>query len=154
MSELRTDVLKDGAGTGSPSFPNGLAQADIANAVNAAGSAPIFGCRAWVNFDGTRNVDDTGASINGQPVLIRGSGNVTSVVKNSTGDYTINFTTAMPDTNFGTTISVSSDASSAMIFYEDGSHTTARTTSSQKISIRSNIPTAVDRTSVSVMIFR
>jgi hypothetical protein len=61
---------------------------------------PVFQCRAWVNFNGTRNVDDTGASTNGQPVFIRASGNVTSVVKNGTGDYTVNFTTAMPDANY------------------------------------------------------
>ena len=51
--------------------------------------ATAYGCRAWVNFDGTT----------ASPSTIRGSGNVTSVTKNSTGDYTVNLTTAMPDTN-------------------------------------------------------
>ena len=64
------------------------------------GSAPIYGCRAWVNFDGTRNEADTGASTNGANVLIRASGNVSSVLKNATGDYTVNFTTAMVDANY------------------------------------------------------
>jgi hypothetical protein len=64
---------------------------------------PSFQCRAWVNFNGTRNVTDTGASTNGQPVFIRASGNVTSVVKNAVGDYTVNFTTAMPDANYSAT---------------------------------------------------
>lgn len=59
----------------------------VRNALNAAGAAPMFACRAWVNFDGT-----TGA--------IRASGNVTSVTYNAVGDYTVNFTTAMPDLNF------------------------------------------------------
>ena len=72
----------------------------IKTALNASGNAPIFGCRAWVNFNGTRNVTDTGASTNGQPVKIRASGNVTSVVKEATGVYTVNFTTAMPDANY------------------------------------------------------
>ena len=49
-----------------------------------------FKCRAWVNFNGTTS----------SPSTIRGSGNVTSIIKNSTGDYTINFTTAMPDENY------------------------------------------------------
>jgi hypothetical protein len=44
--------------------------------------------RAWVNFNGT-----------GTPA-IRASGNVTSITDNGTGDYTINFTTAMPDINY------------------------------------------------------
>jgi hypothetical protein len=46
-------------------------------------------CRAWVNFNGT------GA------VAIRASGNVSSITDNNTGDYTVNFTTAMPDTDYG-----------------------------------------------------
>jgi len=64
-----------------------------------SGTAPIFGCRAWVNFDGTR--DHTGAvSTANTNRLIRASGNVTSVLRNGTGDYTVNFTTAMPDANY------------------------------------------------------
>lgn len=71
------------------------------------GSAPIYGCRAWVNFDGSRNEADTGASTNGANVKVRASGNVTSVLKNATGDYTITFTTAMPDANYAITASCS-----------------------------------------------
>jgi hypothetical protein len=50
--------------------------------------ATAYGCRAWVNFDGTGTV------------AIRESGNVSSITDNGTGDYTINFTTAMPDVNY------------------------------------------------------
>lgn len=64
------------------------------------GTAPIYGVRAWVNFNGTRNVTDTGASTNGANVLLKASGNVTSVLKNATGDYTLTFTTALPDANY------------------------------------------------------
>ena len=53
--------------------------------------ATAFGCRAWVNFNGTGTV------------AIRASGNVSSISDNGTGDYTVNFTTAMPDANFSTT---------------------------------------------------
>jgi len=53
------------------------------------GSAAVaYGCRAWVNFNGTGTV------------AIRGSGNVTSITDNGTGLYTVNFTTAMPDANY------------------------------------------------------
>jgi hypothetical protein len=53
------------------------------------GSTAIgYGCRAWVNFNGTGTV------------AIRASGNVTSITDNGTGDYTVNFTTAMPDANY------------------------------------------------------
>ena len=53
-----------------------------------SGTAPIYPCRAWINFDGTSTV------------TIRASGNVTSVTDNGTGDYTVNFTTAMTDANY------------------------------------------------------
>ena len=57
------------------------------------GSAAVaYGCRAWVNFDGTTNT--------GGFCTIRASGNVTSVADNGTGNYTVNFATAMPDANY------------------------------------------------------
>jgi len=80
-------------------LPDGIITApDLSGA--QTGSAPIYGCRAWVNFDGTRNEADTGASTNGANVKILASGNVTSVLKNAVGDYTVNFTTALADANF------------------------------------------------------
>jgi hypothetical protein len=54
----------------------------------ASGSAPSYSARAWVNFDGTSTV------------AIRASGNVTSITDNGTGDYTVNFTTALADVNY------------------------------------------------------
>jgi hypothetical protein len=45
-------------------------------------------CRAWVNFNGTGTV------------AIRASFNVTSITDNGTGNYTINFTNALPDVNY------------------------------------------------------
>ena len=59
----------------------------IREAFNATGSAPVYACRAWVNF-------------NGASAAIRASGNVSSITDNGIGDYTINFTTAMPDANY------------------------------------------------------
>ena len=60
----------------------------IREAFNATGSAPVFACRAWVNFNGTGTV------------AIRASGNVSSITDDGTGIYTVNFTTAMPDANY------------------------------------------------------
>jgi hypothetical protein len=63
------------------------------------GSAPAYACRAWVNFDGTR--DSSGAvSTANTNRFIRASGNVASVLRNATGDYTITFTTPMSDANY------------------------------------------------------
>ena len=50
--------------------------------------ATAYGCRAWVNFNGTGTV------------AIRASGNVSSITDRGTGLYTINFTTAMPNANY------------------------------------------------------
>lgn len=54
--------------------------------------APVYGVRAWVSFNGTGTV------------AIRGSANVSSITDNGTGDYTVNFTTSMPDTNYAATL--------------------------------------------------
>jgi len=62
---------------------------NIATALNATGSAPIYACRAWVNLNG-----------NAATPVARASGNVSSITDNGTGDYTVNFTTAMPDANY------------------------------------------------------
>ena len=61
---------------------------DSAQIPTVSGTAPLYMARAWVNFNGTGTV------------AIRGSGNVTSITDNGTGDYTVNFTTAMPDANY------------------------------------------------------
>jgi hypothetical protein len=50
--------------------------------------ATAYGCRAWVNFNGTGTV------------AIRASGNVSSITDNGVGDYTVNFTNALPDANY------------------------------------------------------
>ena len=73
---------------------------DSAQFATVTGTAPIYPCRAWVNFNGTGTV------------AIRGSGNVSSITDNGTGDYTVNFTTAMADANYGVSISGRQIASS------------------------------------------
>lgn len=72
MSTLRVSNLQDTSG-GNNSTP-----AAIANGI----------AKAWVNFNGTGTV------------AIRASYNVSSITDNGVGDYTVNFTTAMPDTNY------------------------------------------------------
>jgi len=57
-------------------------------ATNATGTAPIYACRAWVNFNGTGTV------------AIRASGNVSSITDLGIGTYRINFETAMPNANY------------------------------------------------------
>ena len=53
-----------------------------------SGSAPIYGVRAWVNFNGSGVVS------------IRSSGNVSSITDNGTGDFSVNFTTSIQDADY------------------------------------------------------
>lgn len=93
---VTTDDLADGAVTTAKIAAGAVVTADLADAaVTAAkldgaqsGSAPIYGARAWVNFNGTGTV------------AIRASGNVSSITDNGTGIYRVNFTTAMANTNY------------------------------------------------------
>lgn len=59
-------------------------------------------CKAWVNFNGT-----------GTPA-IRAAFNVGSITKNGTGDYTLNFTTALPDANYETSLTASDSNTSSL----------------------------------------
>lgn len=104
----------------------------VKTALNASGSAPIYACRGWVNFNGTGTV------------AIRASGNVSSITDNATGNYTVNFTTAMPDANYAT--------SAASVLNQ----TAYQVLSSSAVQIftqnSSGVP--VDPSDVSVVIFR
>lgn len=77
-----------GNGSSLTGLPAGYTDSDALSLFNASGSAPVYACRAWVNFNGTGTV------------AIRASGNVSSITDNGTGDYRVNFTTAMPDVNY------------------------------------------------------
>lgn len=78
-------------------MPYGNLLADVVQG-STANTPPVFKdgngtaigtlCRAWVNFNGTGTV------------AIRASFNVSSITDNGAGDYTVNFTTALPDTNY------------------------------------------------------
>lgn len=108
LSKLGSGALPTTITIASANIVNGTIVADdIANdtitatKLNGAqsGTAPIFGVRAWVNFDATR--DSTGnTNSSNTNRFIRSSGNVESVLKTATGKYTITFTTAMPNANY------------------------------------------------------
>jgi hypothetical protein len=100
-------------------------------------AATAYGCRAWVNFNGTGTV------------AIRASGNVSSITDNGTGDYTVNFTTAMPDANYSAVASGGGDFIDVRLAYLNASYSTA----AHRFSITNN-STAVDATFVNVAIFR
>jgi hypothetical protein len=99
---LNVGTVSDGAITSAKLGSNAI-DTQALSLFNASGSAPVYACRAWVNFDGT-----------GTPA-IRASGNVTSITDNGTGNYTINFTTAMPDVNYSASYSVSNVSGSVIV---------------------------------------
>jgi hypothetical protein len=100
------------------------------------GSAAVaYGCRAWVNFNGTGTV------------AIRASGNVSSITDNGTGNYTINFTTALPDANFATNITA--DGGNAYI-----GTTYGQGTSSVSIFVWTDASSFFDSARVAVSVFR
>jgi len=100
-----------------------IVNADI-NASAAIAGTKLTGvndAKVWVNFNGT-----------GTPA-IRASFNVTSITDNGTGDYTVNFTTALSDVNYcfqGSAINLNTSTASFVV----QPHTTAGiTTSSVRI---------------------
>ena len=103
-----------------------------------SGSAPSYTCRAWVNFNGTGTV------------AIRASGNVSSITDNGTGDYTVNFTTAMPDADYSAVLGCSRDGTSLTV---PGNLLTL-STSSLRFELFNASASFVDRAIVTVAIFR
>jgi hypothetical protein len=100
--------------------------------------ATAYGCRAWVNFNGTGTV------------AIRASGNVSSITDNGTGDYTVNLSTTMPDVNYSAVNQVSRAGNNSVQF---GAFTYG--TGSFRMSTAVNQSgSAIDPDQVNVAIFR
>ena len=93
----RTLTLPDATGTiqvsgTAISGTTGSFSGDLSFNSGYGSAAVAYGCRAWVNFNGTGTV------------AIRASGNVSSITDNGVGLYTVNFTTALPDSNYAVVI--------------------------------------------------
>jgi hypothetical protein len=105
------------------------------------GSAPYYGARAFVNFNGT-----------GTPA-IRNSSNVSSITDNGTGDYTVNFTTAMPDANYCYQLATTEQSGAQGDNGVNAQFPTAILAGSIRVLVRQT-SLAYDSESVSVAIFR
>jgi hypothetical protein len=118
---------------------------DTAQVATVSGSAPLYMCRAWVNFNGTGTV------------AIRASGNVSSITDNNPGDYTVNFTTAMPDANYTLTGSAQSGTGGvnvSILAASAGGTATQYNTSGVRVRTYAEPTTATDASIVNVAIFR
>ena len=101
--------------------------------------ATAYGCRAWVNFNGTGTV------------AIRGGGSVSSITDTGTGNYNVNFTTAMPDSVYSV-VGLTGD-----IDWGGKIHTTAISTTSASIrtlTASGSTSNEADSTYVYVSVFR
>ena len=90
----------------------------------ASGSAPSYSLRSWVNFNGSGTLS------------IRNSANVTSVTDNAAGDYTVNFTTALPANyawTVGGNIALASYTGYAVLKTDASSNPTTYTTSAFRL---------------------
>jgi hypothetical protein len=102
--------------------------------------ATAYGCRAWVNFNGTGTV------------VIRASGNVSSITDNGTGDYTVNFTTAMPDANYCVTVGAINNGTNTNTANNINQGASPTTTAFRIQHIENSIPT--DTTHIHCSFFR
>ena len=104
-------------------------------------------CRAWVNFNGTGTVSTN--------QTIRASHNVSSVFKNATGNYTINFANAMPDSNYSLIGQTRRSADSALVHQVSMWLSDTKTSSAVQIrTSEGNTGGLADSSDVNVAIFR
>jgi hypothetical protein len=126
-------------------IPDGTVDTDVlaANAVTFAKIGTTEQgqlCKAWVNFNGTSTV------------AIRASYNVSSITDNGTGDYTVNFTTALVDADFNAVATPGRLANNGA--YITTQEAAAPTTSSVRFRNRNLSFTQEDCESMCVAIFR
>jgi hypothetical protein len=154
-------ITIDGTGTISGISAGGLPDSSITNAdlatdavstskiLNGAvttakmGSAEQSGlCKAFVNFNGTGTV------------AIRASYNVSSITDNGTGDYTVNFTTALADANF-VVVNTGGDTGAGTGGRNYNTSIAAKTTTTAEIiSGLTSTGAAVDCPAIDVAVFR
>ena len=127
MSTLAVGTIKS-ASSAPPAFQN------------SSGTEIGTLCRAWVNFNGTGTV------------AIRDDFNVSSITDHSTGTYSVNFSNAMPDFHYATTIAGGNTADSST---PRGFETVRGvTTSAVKIDFRGEDGSESDPNMVSVICMR
>jgi hypothetical protein len=109
--------------------------------------ATAYGCRAWVNFNGTGTV------------AIRASGNVSSITDNGTGNYTMNMTTALVDADYSitgfTTGNSTDNLRTISLAGVAGTGATTKTTTACNVVTGSTATTSkVDMADISLAVFR
>ena len=140
-------VTGTSAFTGQVTATNGAAVGGNLQFNSGYGSAATaYGCRAWVNFNGTGTV------------AIRASGNVSSITDNGTGDYTVNFTTAMVDANYAVEAAINcnygSNRTSTFTINTDAAAAESAPTTSSFRGIASAVNAVFDAKYINISVFR
>jgi uncharacterized protein (AIM24 family) len=147
--------LKTGTGAGTTAVTVDASQ-NVTLATGIAGDfkmnsgygsvATAYGCRAWVNFNGTGTV------------AIRASGNVSSITDNGTGDYTVNFTNAMPDANYAVVLpSMMTGGNTSQYFgvsTPSNNSYASKTTSAVRVAVYNTLVSNQDVFDANIAIFR
>jgi len=104
--------------------------------------ATVGVCRAWVNFNGTGTV------------AIRASFNVTSITDNGVGNYTVNFTVAMPDANYARCVTAGGNATTTASNVQSPYNSTPTTSAVQISTFNTAWAALQDCNEINVAIFR
>lgn len=100
-----------------------------------------FTAKAWVNFNGTGTV------------AIRDDGNVSSITDNGTGDYTVNFTTALSSASYAETVGDTSGTNGHILPYiPSAQFATYKTTSSFRSQTYTTAGALQDSNNVSLVV--
>lgn len=107
-----------------------------------------YGCRAWINFDGT---SVTGTGMTG----VHGSGGITSITDNGVGDYTLNFSITLPDDNYAVVCGRSISGTVNNPGFGENETSVLKTTTAVRLCCQSgSTPAKIDKDYLSVAIFR
>ena len=122
-----------GSFSGNLSFNSGYGSAAVA-----------YGCRAWVNFTSAGTV------------TIRASGNVTSITDNGVGDFTVNFTNALPDANYsmGAAGEIAAGTNYNVIQFNQNTAPTTSAVRLTSLNQSGGVPAVFDSARVTISIFR
>lgn len=111
------------------------------NTIKDTSGTEVYTAKAWVNFNGSGTV------------AIRAAGNVSSITDNGTGDYTVNFTTAMVDADYAATGNISLDTETSAQAAR-GAVLRQKTTTSVRAVANASSGVALDWPIFDVQIFR
>jgi hypothetical protein len=115
---------------------NGTVSTSTANVIN--------GAKAWVNF-----------SSSGGTITVRASYNISSVVRNATGYYTINFTNALADANYSYTLAAGNTSNILIANANTVGGAVAPTASAFSMIMNNTANSAqIDNTYINIAVFR